>query len=55
MAHRDTLIYELDNPDAIQAMMERYNVDESTAREMWHLFIETAQQLRDKAKAKGTI
>lgn len=49
----DPLDAERENPKAITAMSERYRVDEATATEMWHLFIETVVGLRDRAKGKG--
>lgn len=51
----DPLLAELNNPKAIKAMRERYGVDEETATEMWHLFINTAAGLRDRAKARGNV
>ncbi len=51
----DPLDAERDNPNAIKALMERYQVDEVTAQEMWSLFIDTVRSLRDRAKAKGNV
>jgi hypothetical protein len=51
----DPLDAELENTKAINAIMERYTVDDTTAREMWYLFIETVAKLRDRAKAKGNV
>jgi len=50
---RPSLDAERHNPKAIQAMMERYDVDEDSARDMWNRFIDTVVKLRDKASAVG--
>lgn len=50
---KDPLDGERDNPRAITAMMERYDVDRETATEMWHRVIDTVAKLRERAAATG--
>ena len=49
----DSLDAERHNSKAIQAMMERYDVDEESATDMWNRFIDTVVKLREKASAVG--
>ncbi|HKP86150.1 MAG TPA: hypothetical protein VJZ26_08640 [Blastocatellia bacterium] len=47
----DDILAELDgkkeNPDVIRAIMERYRVDEKTAREIWHDIVDTVKGLHE--------
>jgi hypothetical protein len=42
----DTLQGELEDREAITALMELYDVDESIAKELWKKFIETVEAMK---------
>ncbi|HBB87021.1 MAG TPA: hypothetical protein DC047_05350 [Blastocatellia bacterium] len=43
---------ELDNREAVAALMALYNVDESTAKELWKRFIDTVKKTKAAADEK---
>lgn len=43
---------ELDNPEAVTALMALYNVDEATAKELWKKFIDTVKKTKARAEEK---
>jgi hypothetical protein len=45
-AEKDNLLTELDKREITALIMERYNVDESTAEEFWTRFIETVRTMK---------
>jgi len=52
---KDPLDGERNNPKAVKAIQQRFDVDEATARDMWHRFIDTVAKLRERAKATGRV
>jgi hypothetical protein len=44
----DSLAQELHNREAIQAIMELYDVSEQTAQELWASFIKTVARMKYK-------
>ena len=43
---QDPLEIQKNNSDAINIIMELYNVEESVATELWHRFIGTVQKMK---------
>ncbi len=43
---------ELNNREAITALMQLYNVDESTATQLWEEFVNTVRRMKANAEEK---
>lgn len=46
---------EVDNRKAITALMQRYDIDEATAKELWEKFIERVKELKSVAEEKKDL
>jgi hypothetical protein len=44
---KSTLDEELEDREAVLALMELYSIDESTAQEIWSRFRDTVEKLKD--------
>jgi hypothetical protein len=51
-AEQHNLDAELDDPRAISAIMELYNVDEDAAKEVWAKFVSTVRKLKKTVEDK---
>ena len=49
---KESLDSEIDNRQAITALMVRYDVDEPTAKELWDRFLGTVRKIRLDAEQK---